>query len=80
MRLAFDLGALLLLLLQSEAPGGVKGVGRRQSEVNCGAASVTDEGKQDGVLSCNPEDTSQQEEAEVAQEECLHSPSSQNLI
>lgn len=80
-RLAFDLGALLLLLLlQSGTPGGVKDVGGRQSEVNRGAASVTDEGRQDGVLSCNPEDTSQQEEAEDVEEECLHSPSSQNLI
>lgn len=49
----------MLLLLQSEASGGVKDVGRRQSEVDCGAVGVTDDGRQDGVLSCNPEDSSQ---------------------
>lgn len=58
MRLALDPGApLVLLLLQGEAPGGVKDVGRRQFEMDAGA--VTDDGGQDRVLGCKPEDASQ---------------------
>lgn len=57
--MTFDPGAPFGLLLQSEASGGVEDVGGRQSEVKGGAAGGSDDGGQDGVLSCNPEDTSE---------------------